>query len=71
MYHTIDYMLTAGRITKEKHPSPPPKNEVARLVEKGFDNWRIGRAWSFYFRSRYERMAEEKAENKDLEFRPN
>lgn len=57
MYHTIDYMLTTGRITKEKHPSPPPKNEVARLMVKAFDNWRIGRAWTFYFHNRYERMA--------------
>ena len=64
MYHTVTYMLTTGRITKEKHPSPPPENEVARLVEKGFDNWRIGRAWNIYFHNRYERMAKERIKSK-------
>jgi len=41
----------AGSIRKEKYKTPEPPNEVARLVVKGFDNWRIGRAWNYWFRN--------------------
>ncbi len=68
MYHTVTYMKTTGRITKEKYPSPEPPNEVARLVEKGFDHWRIGRAWGYYFKIRFEQM--EKARQQKKKDRP-
>ncbi|MBE6900479.1 MAG: hypothetical protein E7479_07455 [Ruminococcaceae bacterium] len=51
MYHVVEYIKTAGSIRKEKYKTPEPPNEVARLVVKGFDNWRIGRAWNYWFRN--------------------
>lgn len=47
MYHVVEYIKSAGSIRKVKFRSPEPPNEVARLVVKGFDNWKIGRAWTY------------------------
>lgn len=63
MYHTVEYMMTTGRITKEKHKSPPPGNEVAAYTVEGFKNWTIGYAWKYYLHLHYEKFAE-KARNK-------
>ena len=49
MYHAAEYVKMAGSIRKEKYKTPEPPNEVARLTVKGFDNWRIGRAWNYWF----------------------
>lgn len=57
MYHTVEYMLTTGRITKEKYKSAPPSNEVAKYTVKGFKNWTIGHAWKYYLHMHYEKFA--------------
>ncbi len=48
MYHVAEYVKMAGSFC-EKRKSPEPPNEVARYTVKGFDNWKIGRAWNYWF----------------------
>lgn len=60
MYHTVSYLLMSGRVTKEKSPSPPPPNEVAAYLNKGFDNWHVGRAWVYYVHLFYKKLEEKR-----------
>ncbi len=51
MYHVVEYIKMAGSIRKEKFKSPPPQNEVAKYILTGFDNWKVGRAWHYWFKN--------------------